>query len=342
MLELLDIFKNGINKDEFLLPLLDIGDLTGLGAGNEECLRELIAGEYFDPNFPFSTADGEGIRPIHFAATRADWNGTVMEALLNRKDLDITAEVLFPTGHTYSCLKFAVLHANLFAVRAILGAAKWNMNAQDSRGLTMPIVAVASPGLKESEVRFGGGYKINTAEIDEDEAAQILSLLLAHPSANINATDSTGRTVLSWAASGGLFLGKPLYELHYFVCTWPVGFHLDMVLDLLKHDDIEPNLADLEGLTPLDYAKIAVTHIRKQKPIMAKDFFLDKNTGSRQVCDPYLGLKGDRGDPTPLFHEYSPFGHEELIEVFEKISKALIGAGARSGLKRDCNFYSSD
>lgn len=230
---LLQILKSDVNQEfdhgglkaPILAGVCHFGEHWRNEERHQKGIKHLIASEYVDVNLGAS----DGLRPIHYTATHS-LNGVTVAALLDRRDIEVAAELHLSNGHTWSALTIAIVHGNLASTRLLADQLQPDINSLDSRALTLPMLAATSPGLGEINVgmAFSG---IEDGRVKDTDMADILSYLLARPGADVNIQDSFGRTVLSWAASGGLFFSEQTEEntMHCFYQSWPRNVHIEIV-----------------------------------------------------------------------------------------------------------------
>ncbi|VUC26067.1 unnamed protein product [Clonostachys rosea] len=258
-----DIDPNLRGKDRFWgTPLV-----TAVGRADTLIVQELLERSDIDPNMP-SFSDKPSGNPLFYAA--GSGNHEITKLLLRRVDIDVNAA----TDKKTTPLAHAIVNNKIGIVKLLLAHQNIDPNyapevethvGQHYRGDNLSTYTFSTlytapmrRGLKQIPL-FVAGAESNWG---------VFGLLLRHPSIDIYAIDSSGRTPLWWAASGGpeistrllLERGAGVHINKQDIQGWaPLHVaanrqRLEVMEYLLGHPDIDPNLANQNGCTALHIA----------------------------------------------------------------------------------------
>ncbi|CAH0051696.1 unnamed protein product [Clonostachys solani] len=241
--------------------------VTAVGRADTLIVQELLERSDIDPNMP-SFGDGPSGNALLYAA--GSGNHEIIKLLLRRVDIDVnvaTDNDTTPLVHAIKNNKIGIVklllsHQNIdpnYApeVEMYIGHHYREDNAATYEFETLHNEPTRS-GVKQIPL-FVAGAQSNWG---------VFGLLLRHPLIDIHATDSTGRTPLWWAASGGpeistrllLDRGAGIHINKQDIQGW-APLHVaanrqrgEVIEYLLGHPDVDPNLANQDGCTALHIA----------------------------------------------------------------------------------------
>ena len=221
--------------------------------GNEDVLKLLLGWEDVGPDLP----DDNGRTPLSFAAREG--HGGAVKLLLRRGDVNPNS----PDGHGQTPLSFAAEEGHECVVELLLQRGDVNPNSPDSSGRTS--ISFAAERGHERIVKLllergdaNSNFPDSNGRTPLSLAASwrhgdVVKLFLERGDVNPNSSDNQGRTPLSFAIEGR----GPTQLVPSEGARPPPASEEDGVVKLLlERRDVNPNLPDSLGQTPLSMAAL--------------------------------------------------------------------------------------